>query len=328
MSKETSAPLPSIQDVASKILSSSQAKDPAIGTGGTTSDPSITAAQVVAAAEPAPAEVKATPEVAPEKVEKKEPVKDPASSRFGALARKEKEIRQRQADADARLKAADDREKAIKAREEGIQRANKNPLQILKEYGFSYQDATQAVLGGFEEAPEDPMDAKLKPYKEQFDKFSSNTEKLQAELDALRNELTTNKQRESMAQVTNEINTTLKDEKFELTKAMGEDGVDFVREIMIEYYNANKSLLDYAEACQLAEDYYEKEYLGRLLETKKLKSRLPQQAVQATPAKKPEAKPTLTNGLATGGGATVDVDTMSREDAIAYLSKKLQFKQN
>jgi hypothetical protein len=318
--------LPTIQDVAAAITARGErSHDPSTGKGGTTSDPNL----VINRDEPqekAPSETIVEPVAVAEP--KKEPVKDANSVRFGALARKEKEARQRLQDADNRLKAADERERALQEREAKLTGTKfKNPIKLLQEHGFSYQDATNAVLGGFEEAADDPIDVKMRPHVEKFDKFASNTEKLQAELAELKQQLTSQRQQESMQQVVKEINSTLADDKFEYTRSMGEDGVDFVKEVMVEYYKANDRLLDYEEACQIAEDYYENEYLTRLLATKKIQSRLPKGAPQATPSKKPEAKPTLTNDLATGGGAIVDIDKMTKEEAIAYLSKKLQFKQ-
>lgn len=327
--------LPSIQDIAASFSAKSdpvpgheRSVDTGTAKGGTASDPALN--QLKPEAKEEIKEVVEKVEAAKEEA-KKEEKRDPASARFGALARKEKELRAQQKAIEDKLKAAEDRERQLMEREQRLGVAKKNPLEILKEYGFSYQDATQAVLGGYEAPPEDPMDAKLRPWSEKVDKSLTSAEKLEKELNELKAQIAAKHHQESITQVIKEIKTTLDDDKFELTKAMGEDGVDFVREIMVEYYKANERLLDYSEACQLAEDYYEKEYLGRLMDTKKVKSRFPAStaATAATQAKpKTEAKATLTNDLVTGAGAIVDIDKLSKEDAIAHLAKKLQFKSN
>lgn len=335
MSENATNEMPSMESIVARHtakatpLPSEVAPDSGTAKGGTASDPNVAGLspekpeaikEVVEKVEAAKAEKAA---------EKPKEERDVSASRFGALARREKELRQRQQEIESKLKAAEERERALLEKEQRLASAKKNPIQVLKEFGFSYQDATEAVLGNYKEPEEDPVDAKIRPYAEKFGSYETKAEQLERELQELKAQIATKQQQESMAQVSKEITSTLSDEKFELTRAMGQDGVDFVRDIMVEYYKANERLLDYSEACQIAEDYYEKEYLGRLLETKKLKSRLPSSAAPAASQAKPkesQAKPTLTNDLVSGSGASVDIDKLSRDEAIEYLSKKLKFK--
>jgi flagellar hook-basal body complex protein FliE len=315
--------MPTISEIHERVLNSARIVDESTGTGGTTSDPTL----VVSATSEVPVtEVTVSAPDVPEVREKAKEKPDPMAAKFGALARREKELRAQDQAATRRIQEMEQREKLIKEREERLLAAKSNPLKILKEHGFSYQDATEAVLGNYKEPEPDPFDVKLKPYADKFEQSESKIAKLEAELAEFRTQASTKQYQEGLNQAIKDINATLSDDKYEITRAMGNDGVDFVRDIMVEYYKANERLLDYTEACQIAEDYYEKEYLAKLLDTKKVKARLPVSAPQAkTPAK--QAKATLTNDLATGGGAMKDIDTMSKDEAIAYLSKKLQYGQ-
>ena len=113
----------------------------------------------------------------------------------------------------------------------------------------------------------------------------------------------------------------------------GDEAYDLVKDVIVEYWNENKKMLDYAEAADIVESYYEREYLEKIALTKKLKSRSPtaKTAVEPSKPKVPkEAKEpsTLTNSLTSGSEAKVDLDKMSKADAIAYLAKKLQFRES
>jgi hypothetical protein len=275
---------------------------------------------------PPPAEVAETP-----KEEPKEPKKDPQSARFGALARKEKELRQQMSEFDRKMKEFEAREQAIKDRESRVISA-KRPLDALKELGYTYSDVTQDLLGNYKEPEVDPIDEKLKPIKERWDKFESTGEALAKEVEQLKAQLVMKEQQETYKQVIGEIKGVLSDtESYELTNAMGDEGLQLVQEVILEYFKQNETILDYKEACDIVEKYYEDEIMNRVLNTKKLKSRVAPPAPPApksSPAPKKEVKEptTLSNALSTGSQATIDLDKMSKQEALDYLAKKLQFK--
>lgn len=317
-------PLETIEQVAERIA------DPSSGSGGTPTDPNIKAPAKEVAAAPEVAEI--VEEVTKEE-ESPKPKKDPASARFGALSRKEKELRSQMSDFDRRMKEFEARENALKEKETRFSQA-KRPLDLLKEMGYTYADVTQDLLGTYQEPEPDPLDEKLKPHRERWEKVESESEKLAREVEELKNQLVLKEQQETYKQVVGEIRSILNDQdKYELTNAMGDEGLQLVQEVILEYFQQNEVLLDYAEACDIVEQYYENEIMNRVLNTKKLKSR-----VQPTPAaspqpSKPVASPkevkqsnTLTQAHTTASQATVDVDSMSKADAIAYLAKKLQYK--
>jgi len=284
----------------------------------------------------APEEAVEAPEAVVEEivVEEPKPKRDPSAARFGALAKKEKELRTQQASFETRMKAIEERENGIRERELRFQQA-KRPLDKLKEYGFTHADITQDLLGNWSEPEVDPLDEKLKPHTEKWDKYESRSEKLEKELNDLKAQLTLKDQKEVYGKVITDIKGVLGDtEKYELTNTMGAEGLDLIQEVMVEYFNENEILLDYSAACDIVEEYYENQLMSKLVGTKKAQSRLaPPVAAKVTP--KPSQAPsapsvpkTLTQSHTTGSQATVDIDTLSKSEALAYLSKKLIYKQD
>lgn len=326
MSKED---LPSLADVAAKFAPAPShaphaAADPSTGKGGTTSDPSLKEVAVEAPKEEVVAEV-----VAEVGAPKEEVKKDPTASRFAALARREKAAREIEQKASQRQKEIEDRLKAVEARETRF-KAAKSPMALLKEHGHSYQDALQDFMGSYKEPEQDPVDKRLQPFKERWDKLEPGMEALRTEVAQLKSELTMKQQQESYNQAMTEIRTTAADaEKYELINAMGDDAIDLVRDTVVEYFNQHQKLLDYSEACDIVEKYYEEEYLTRLATTKKLQSRFPKAETSKQPASKEvkTSKQTLTQSLQTAPKATVNIDDLPKSEAIAYLAKKLQFKE-
>ncbi len=272
----------------------------------------------VAAIEPPPAEA---PKPAP-------PARDPLSAKFGALARKEAESRRNAAAAEARIKDVEARETALAAREARLTAAKGHPLAILKENGFSYADATEAVMGNWK-APED---APADPNAERFDRFESHSSELKAELAQIKAQLAAKEQQEAIGQVMKNIGDTLADkDRYELINAVGTEGVDMVRDVMVEHWNKHQEMLDYNKAADIVEAYYDETYVNRLSGTKKFQARLPKPepkpvARPAAAPKEPKERVSLTNDMAAGGAAVTDVDKMTRDEFIAHAAKKLQYK--
>ncbi len=322
--------LPSISDVAEKFTSAVRpAAEVSEGDhkGGTPTDPSLGEAK---AAE-TKAEEKAE-EVAEVKEEPKkdEPKKDDRhASRFAALARREKAAREQEATVAQRLRDMEAREQAIRDREERFSSARKSPMKALKELGFTYADLTQDVLGNYKEPEEDPIDKKLRPIAEKWDKFEPTVEEMKKELQELKSALTLKDQQTQYEKAMAEIRTTAADvEKYELINAMGDEAIDLVRDTVVEYFKKHEKLLDYSEACDIVEKYYEEEYLNRLAGTKKLKSRFPVPRPEPSkqPAKEATTKPTLTARQATAPEASPNLDDLPKHEALALLAKRLQFK--
>lgn len=301
------------------------------------SDPAAPAAQV-------PEGEGATPPPAPEATEPpaepaKKPERDPAASRFSALSKKEKELRQAQKAFEAQRAEFENARKSWEAERNKAPAKPRNPLDALKAAGYSYQDATQALLGNWEAPPEDPVEAKIRPALEKASEVESYVKRLEESLTTLQTQLAEERRQQSLGQVMAGIRQAAQDPAFELVQAMGDEGVDLVRDIMTEYWNENERMLDYKEAVQIAEEYYEKELLTRFEKTGKMKARLAASAPKADPAPKtpakapskeaapaPTAPATLTNDLVTGSGDNVNLDDLDPEAAKEMLARKLRFK--
>lgn len=264
-------------------------------------------------------------------VDKESKEKDKASSRFAALARREKDIRAKLAASDERERVLAEREARIQAEEQRRDEARKKrrPLDALKELGYTYQDVTQDVLGGYEEPKLDPVDEKLNPVKAQIDKTVKENEELRKELqaikDARQHDIDTRNYERGMTAIRDAVKDA---EKYELINTMGEEAVEMIRDTVVEYWRTHKEELSLAEAADMVEEYYDKQYLSKLTNTNKLKSRVPQAAsTQSAPKEVKEPKPSLSNSLTTAAKQPVDIDSMSKSDALAYLSKQLKYQE-
>lgn len=310
--------LPSIAEMAAKL------------TGGTASDPNIPAQGEA----PAPEVAVETPAADPPPETTAEPVKeapkDNSASRFAAIARREKAAKQREADVDRRVKEAEARLAAVSEKESAILSFKKDPAKAMRDLGLTYADITQAMVGGYKAPEEDPMDVKLNPVNDKLGKFESEVEKLHRELADLRNQSAAREQREQYDTVMRGIKAVTADvDKYEYINAMGDEAETLVKDTMVEYWNRNQKMLDYSEACDIVEQYYE-EHVNRFAKTKKLTKRLPgtqaaPKAAPKPPAKEAKAPSTLTNKLSSAPEANVDINKLPKHEALAYLAKKLQF---
>lgn len=272
------------------------------------------------------------PPQAPAKVDDKAKEKDKTSSRFAALARKDKEVRQRAEAADRAAADLAAREAAIKEREAKWEASKKRPMEALKALGFTYADVTQDVLGSYEEPKADPMDERVNPVKEAQSKLAEEQEALKAQVKLLQDQLTYEKRQIAYEKGINSIRETLTNtERYELVSTMGEEGVELVRDTVVEYWDRYNKELSIEEAADLVEKYYEQEYLNKIAATKKFQSRTASKASESTqtpPKEAKEIKPTLSNSLNTAPKQTPDIDSMSKTDAIAFLAKQLTYRES
>jgi hypothetical protein len=326
--------LPSISEVAAQIASDAAAAPEASTAESVNAPEAGGQAEATEAAETAAEVVEAAPKIAPA------PAKDTASSRFAALSKKEKAIREQAARVDAAKREHDSkiaererqleaRERATQEREDRIKNAGR-PLDLLKAHGYEYKDATEDVLGNYKVKEADPLDSRLNPINEAVAKLAKENEELRKRVE--------DQDKRDQAKVANEEYSKFVDavkktisgglEKYEYTAALGDDAIDIVRETMLEYYRKNGSVPDYESACDYVEDFLEKRYAEPFAKTKKFQSKVT--PATATPPKA-ESKPavkgktppkTLSVESGAAGTATEDTDKMSRAEAIAFLAKK------
>lgn len=321
--------LPSIESIASQFASAApQPSTPSVDVPVVTQ--TTVKAKILAGIEAAAAVSEEAPESA-EIVEKAAPIvpKDLASSKFAALSRREKEARRKVEDADRRYNQlqsqANESEKRMADYESRLQRYSnikKDPLSVMREEGITAQDLMAMTLGIKEEAPVDPLDARFNSINSEIDRLSKT------ELGQVKQELERIRQREQDAAL-REVNTNIRETassgNYDYINAMGKDGYDLVREVMTVHYSEHKSLLTYDEACSKVEEYYEG-MLEPVLKSNKVQSKFapkPIESVQSKLSTNKEVKSptTLTNSLSQASKA-MNVDKMTRDEALEYLTKK------
>ncbi len=329
-SSKSTGSLPSIEEIAQAHAARSAAKPSNVTVVETASQAIIGETPVtdaafapsteeVVAAEPTTEAASETP-VEPTKTE---PKPDPMSSKFAALARKEREARRMAAQAEQRMQDAEARAKAAEERVSRFGRLKSDPLGVLKEEGLSYNDLTMHALGAKPEEVIDPVDAKLN---ERLAKFTPELEKLK-QLEAEQAQYREERRMMALDKMNQEIHTAVVTggDKYEIITALGQEGLDTVRDVISEYYAANKKILTYEEACDMVEGYYES-YAESFTKTKKIQSKFAPKAPVAptkpsTPKIEAKAPTTLTNTL-TQASQAINLDNLPKHQALEILTKK------
>lgn len=302
-----------------EILQKGQAA-PAAKTDPTTQDP---ASQVIVAAPEAPSALPvadAQPAVAPTLPETAKPKAAPEAadeasfaSKFAALARRERELQKREA--------------AIKAaKTEDVKQASKaeNPLEALKQAGWTYEEVTQFILN----------DGKLTPEKQiasVHDEVKALKEKLEASermaKEAEQKKVVNDFKSEIVAQV------AAGGEKYELIA--GNKAHNLVYETIEAFYQRTAEeegegrVLSIEEACDMVERHLEEESEKWLAFKKiqgKFAAKMPKPAsAPVESAMKKETTVTLTNQEATAPKA-VRTQTSNPDELIEEAKKLLRFK--
>lgn len=310
--------LPSIEDVIAKFMGRGKKESKAAPT------PAVTELAVEASSEE---EEEVTPAEVVQKAEV--PVaapKDLTSSKFAALARREKEARSRAEQAERAQKAAEERIASIEERSGRFDRLKQDPLGFLKGEGISYSDLTMQALNMKDPEPVDPMDAKLDPLRKDIENL---TKKELTELKQQVELLHQDRRNNALREVDSMINDTIKGngEKYEFLDVLGDEGKQTVRDVMTEYYHSYGKVLTYEEACDKVEEYYSK-YADKLSSTKKMQSKFAPKTETKAPSKPSTPKEvkqpnTLTNSLSAAQPAT-DLNKLPKHKAIEILAQKYQ----
>lgn len=285
--------------------------------------------------EQAPVAIDSKETKSPENVsnESNEAPKPPESSRFAAIAKREREIQRREAEIKAR--EAEIQAKGTPTSIDDIRRQfSSNPLKALEALGFSYDDLTNQVLNDKEPTPE----LESKSVRQEFEEFKRQ---LAEKEEKARQDQETNlkKQHEqALADFTGEVNQFIltNSEKYELIAY--NEATPLVLAVIEQHFQQTKEkdptqprILSIAEASDLVESYLESQ-TDRLLATKKISAKIGSKTTAEAPKAKsaepqfsqPSAK-TLTNSLTSSAvpsslPANTERDRMAR--AMAALEKK------
>ena len=274
----------------------------------TAADVASTDAETVTTDAPAdaPAETSAAPAPAD--------ARDPLASRFAALSRREREVREQ-------ARAAKEAAKSLEEYERIRGLAKSDPTKLLEHFGLDYDAVTRHVLeqvegaGGAEAARIKKLEARI------------------AEIDAKREEITTRYERDQQSQVVAQHRAGLErlvaagGEKYELVAARGGAALDEVQKLLPAYYEQTGRVLSDEEALELIEGELlkqERENLERLRGTKKLGIAFAARAAdERTDAPAGATRPTtLTNGHSAPVPARQAPAYASEEEEWAALKQK------
>lgn len=270
------------------------------------------------------------PETEAKPAETADPKKDASAARFAALARREREARALKDAQERRAQEIEAKAKELADAEMRLKAARQNPLELLKEAGLTYADVTAAMLGQHKPKEPDPVDLKLDERVKPLSDDLAELKKAKDEITQALQELQAHRVEIAKREVRQAIEATAKDGGFEYINALGTEAYTLVEDVIAQYYKKHKRILNYNEACDKVERYYE-ERAQKLLATSKVQSRFasastPQktQTPQRTSPPAKESK-TLTQSLSQGTRAKPDVDKMSNRDALEFLASTLKY---
>ncbi len=249
------------------------------------------------------APVEASKPVEERKPEAPKPL-DAAASKFAALSRKEREIRQREQKFKAEAAAMEQRLKALEQREQEFEAAWKsNPLEAMKKRGIDYKELTEKFVLQEEPTAEQKqmeyiknLEAKLDALDNRLKEKDELTKKSQEELQVKSAETAKTNYLKHLTEFVNKS-----PEQYELIAR--NDAVNLIYEVMETHYENTKDpetgegqLLTEEQAATEVENYLFEE-AKKLIESSKVKSLFAPKAQAASEPKKSTQSATLSNAL-------------------------------
>lgn len=254
-----------------------------------------------------------------------EPEKDQFASKFAALSRKEKEIRQKEREIAEKLSEYDnwkkEQEELANKKEPEVPldyRLKKDPLSTLAEMGLSYEKLTELALNDGKLTTDMQMELMKRELEE---KYSSGLEELKNELAERDKKAEEQKYQETISSFMNELTDFVNtNEKYDLIRAG--DAVEEVYKIIEEHYNKTNEVLSNAEAADMLQSHLEKE-LEAMLE--KTASRYGYSKAQPKPEQKTVTQsPTLSNSQ-TSHVSTQGSTPLSEEESRAAAAQLIKW---
>ena len=237
--------------------------------------------------------------------EASEPEEDKFASKFAALSRRDKELREREAEINNKLALLEEKFAALENPSEPEKepelpleyRLKSNPLETLKEMGLGYDKLTELALNDGKLT----TDMQMQLMREELEsKFGSELERLQNELAEKEKAQEEQKYEEVVNNYMNELTEFVNtDQKYELIRA--NDSVDLVYDVIEDYYNETGRILDMNEAADQVEAYLEEELDRIVNNTQKLQEKFgltkaeAEKIVEAQEQKSSNDSPTLSN---------------------------------
>ena len=249
---------------------------------------------------------------------------DKFASKFAALSRKEKALRDKEAEYESKFEEmerllAEYESKAKEPEVDWEQLFRRDPLRALEEAGMGYDKLTELALNDGKLTPEMQLAAMREEiegdYQRRFEELENKlAEKEKAEEEAYYNSVQENFQEE----IGNFV--AQNQEKYELIEASQAN--DLVFDVIEEHYNETGNVLNIEEAADAVESYLEEE-AHKFMKLKKISSRLgvdPEELLQEE-----DSQVTLSNDHS----AQVQYDGankwLSNEESKARAAKMLQW---
>lgn len=273
------------------------------------------------------ADVSETPstneETSQPEVEAEQSNNDEFASKFAALSRREKSLRDRENQIEQKIKEFEAKMESFQQPEVEEKpeveelpleyRLRKNPLKTLEEQGISYEDLTQMVLNDGKLSTEH----QLRLMREEIEKdYKSKYDELQNKL----LEKERKEEEQSYQQTINNFKTEIKsaiDQSEEFEFIQRQDAYELVYDVIEDFYNENGSILDTQEAARQVETYLEEEAKALFEKSNKIKSWIQPKETQATPR---QPSPTLSNSTSATSTPVRADRLLSREESLAKLA--------
>lgn len=243
-------------------------------------------------------------------VQEEKAKEDPLSSRFALLARKEKELRDREQSAkqyEQKLKDAEEREAKAKA----------DPIAALQAAGYSYEDATNFVLN--DKQPTEDMARKVE---------SDRIKQLETRLSERDKQEAYQKYQQQVVQYKETIGGHLDQgaEKYPLVNSL-DHKKEVVYDLCESHHRETGNTLELDEACAYIEDSFRNQFKA-FISTEVGKKMASELLVPAEPTKPEELKATSSNTLTNKQSTTVPTPRerrMTNEESVAEAAKILRY---
>lgn len=266
----------------------------------------------------------------PEPVEEKEPEvkvpekkEDPFSKRFAALTRADKLRRQKEAEFERKMAEFEARVKAQEEREARTMKVS-SAMEALKAHGFRYDDATSEFLGMKPEAEPDPVEQKVRGALDPIGKKLSDAEQRLAEVTEKLKYFEQMQQQQSEREIRYAIQATMSDGGYTYIPRLGDEGIQHVYDVMVEYFQKHKQSLTYKQACDRVEGYFK-----RIAEPGDTKiDTVPDTKVpkKAKPASEESPAKTLTQSHQAAPRSKQNLDDLSPAEAKKKLATMLKWR--
>jgi hypothetical protein len=248
---------------------------------------------------------------------------DQFASKFAALSRKEKALRDREAEYESKFEEMERRlaEYETQSQEPEVdweQLLRRDPLRALEEAGLGYDKLTELALNDGKLTPDMQMSAMREEIERDYKrKFEDLEERLVAKEEAEAEEYYNSVQENFQHEIGSFINEN--NEAYELINAS--EANELVYDVIEEHYNDTGRILDLKDAADAVESYLEEE-AGKLMKLKKLSGRLD---VNPEELFEPDSPVTLSNDHAAQVVHENAQRMLSTEESKARAARMLQW---